>query len=632
MNLSRPLSATLLALLAGTARAQCDFSIASVPDFDQNRQVTVVWPGLPNNGAYYCVPTSITNWFAYFANHGLTQPQTLNGWHDWSSDDNYALVNETIALMGDLLETNPFDPNGGTDPDLALPGIIEYSNTYAQGQVNAYFQEVYDGSDITPINLYWIHLTGGYIAGVYGFYIDDGGGKYTRNGGHCITVNGVSDACSFSPQFSFRNPASDPANHTQSDFLTHTVDLDAVTGQFRLDATDDYQDLTLYRLDYGTTPRFLDRWYILNPKCVLTGFVEAAPAGDFIRVIQPGPPFTVGRPSEMTYHLNPNIGHVKEVLTFPGRTYRIIYSTGGPPPLPSKVFSLNAATGQTVELATGNDISAITFNRFGELYILDGNQLRLLNVSGAFPTQIASLTLAAAPLAIAYDDRTDTLALITPPVAGFNRLVRHTRTLSSVQSNQPFPAGVSIEGTASMDFDRDGDLWVHSTNGSTFTCRQNANGVQLLQILTLPAGHEPQSICLTDSSHLVYSSGGILHECVPTAGGQLQPVPNSAFAGRQAGPRASITRSRTNHDPALHTSPGMRDVPETASFPGVPDCYANCDNSTGTPRLTANDFQCFLNKYASGDPDANCDASTGPPLLTANDFQCFLNKFAAGCP
>jgi hypothetical protein len=60
-------------------------------------------------------------------------------------------------------------------------------------------------------------------------------------------------------------------------------------------------------------------------------------------------------------------------------------------------------------------------------------------------------------------------------------------------------------------------------------------------------------------------------------------------------------------------------------------CYANCDASTGSPLLTANDFQCFLNRFASGDTYANCDASTGSPLLTANDFQCFLNKYAAGC-
>ena len=60
-------------------------------------------------------------------------------------------------------------------------------------------------------------------------------------------------------------------------------------------------------------------------------------------------------------------------------------------------------------------------------------------------------------------------------------------------------------------------------------------------------------------------------------------------------------------------------------------CYANCDCSAVTPVLTANDFQCFLNLFAAGDPGANCDGSSVPPILTANDFQCFLNRFAAGC-
>jgi glucose/arabinose dehydrogenase len=63
----------------------------------------------------------------------------------------------------------------------------------------------------------------------------------------------------------------------------------------------------------------------------------------------------------------------------------------------------------------------------------------------------------------------------------------------------------------------------------------------------------------------------------------------------------------------------------------VPRCAANCDGSTGTPLLTSNDFQCFLNRFAANDCYANCDGSTGTPILTANDFQCFLNRFAAGC-
>jgi hypothetical protein len=63
-----------------------------------------------------------------------------------------------------------------------------------------------------------------------------------------------------------------------------------------------------------------------------------------------------------------------------------------------------------------------------------------------------------------------------------------------------------------------------------------------------------------------------------------------------------------------------------------PPCPANCDGSTAPPVLNANDFQCFMNKFAAGDPAANCDHSTGIPILNANDFQCFVNQFAAGCP
>jgi hypothetical protein len=64
---------------------------------------------------------------------------------------------------------------------------------------------------------------------------------------------------------------------------------------------------------------------------------------------------------------------------------------------------------------------------------------------------------------------------------------------------------------------------------------------------------------------------------------------------------------------------------------GTLPCYANCDQSTVPPILNANDFQCFLNKFVTGDGSVNCDGSAVTPILNANDFQCFLNKFAAGC-
>jgi hypothetical protein len=61
-------------------------------------------------------------------------------------------------------------------------------------------------------------------------------------------------------------------------------------------------------------------------------------------------------------------------------------------------------------------------------------------------------------------------------------------------------------------------------------------------------------------------------------------------------------------------------------------CYPNCDESTSPPVLNVNDFLCFVNRYAAGDPYANCDDSTAAPVLNVNDFLCFTNRFAAGCP
>ena len=60
-------------------------------------------------------------------------------------------------------------------------------------------------------------------------------------------------------------------------------------------------------------------------------------------------------------------------------------------------------------------------------------------------------------------------------------------------------------------------------------------------------------------------------------------------------------------------------------------CYANCDGSAVAPILNVNDFICFQQAFAAGDPYANCDGSTTPPILNINDFICFQQAFAAGC-
>ena len=65
--------------------------------------------------------------------------------------------------------------------------------------------------------------------------------------------------------------------------------------------------------------------------------------------------------------------------------------------------------------------------------------------------------------------------------------------------------------------------------------------------------------------------------------------------------------------------------------------------SSTTPDDNGGAFDCIITNAcgpARSDPAGlavtacypNCDGSTVVPILNANDFLCFLNKFAAGCP
>ncbi len=114
--------------------------------------------------------------------------------------------------------------------------------------------------------------------------------------------------------------------------------------------------------------------------------------------------------------------------------------------------------------------------------------------------------------------------------------------------------------------------------------------------------------------------------------GVFAGLPDAGNAGTPVGALAGIGgfsewRIYYHADVATNSLTGGNDI---AIAPNA--CYANCDGSTSAPKLTANDFQCFLNTFAAGNAYANCDGSTTIPVLTANDFQCFLNTFAAGCP
>ena len=186
---------------APSASALDDYFLGSpqngyMPDFDQRREAGplvfdgLAWlndpPGLPNNGAMYCVPVAALDTCAYLANHGY--PGALPGGPlNWQSPEQYRLVNEAILEMGLLMETHPIEGTLGKGrsghqawfdqklgPDVFHVSKKSTKNSYAP---NAFeIAQAGHAGQLVLMNVGW--------------YQQQPGG-WVRTGGHQTVVTGV---------------------------------------------------------------------------------------------------------------------------------------------------------------------------------------------------------------------------------------------------------------------------------------------------------------------------------------------------------------------------------------------------------------------------------------------------------
>src|SRR5262249_49920404 len=135
-----------------------------------------------------------------------------------------------IAGVGAFMST---DPVNGTSGSGEFNGTVGYFDFWAPGLFSVAVAWSTPTSVISLSNFALNNQMGGYVQTCFGFYADDGGGYYTRTGGHCITVTGVAHGCSANPTLYFRDPADDAANTSQSPFITRTVGLFPSNANFR---------------------------------------------------------------------------------------------------------------------------------------------------------------------------------------------------------------------------------------------------------------------------------------------------------------------------------------------------------------------------------------------------------------
>jgi hypothetical protein len=595
-----------------------------MPDNDQRRMAAPGILGLPGNGNNHCVPTSCMNVFEFFANHGIPQLGVLDGPHDWQSNANYERVTAAIQFLGNLMGTSS---TTGTTGSGGYNGAKFYLALFAPGRV-VVVKNYCPNYGPTPWRMFLATLLGGYIAPCYGRYSVDMQGRYTRTGGHCITLNTLTDACQSYATIGFRDPASDSANTTQSAFLTQSVNVYPVTAQFRGSDTSSFINDTRWRIAGYNTPSFLDSWYNFMPAIGVTFTFTDAPMLKLMR------PFRLeGSPLPAEENVPPpaGFGPLRDVAMEPSLLGEWFIT--GPLPLGQcTLHRMDPYTHESQPVLTGPDLTGITFNRFGEMVLCDGSVLKAFDVGDPTmpPRPLGQVSIGTAPEAMAADDATDSVGVIIPPGTAGRRLARFDRALGRMASS-PFLPQVTLNGRLSLAFDADGALFLGSDGFPAIYRMVERDGVLLLtHTIPLPAGVNPSGINIGDDGHIVFVGGGVLREYQEDpSSGRYIPSPTSLFAGLQAGPQFFLARSRTGHIPAEHEGPGWYDLIDPEQAPGIPDCYANCDGSTGSPALNVNDFICFQSRFARGDGYADCDHSG---TLNVNDFICFQGAFAAGCP
>jgi hypothetical protein len=200
--------------------------------------------------------------------------------------------------------------------------------------------------------------------------------------------------------------------------------------------------------------------------------------------------------------------------------------------------------------------------------------------------------------------------------------------------------GTYVDAITSYDPDGAGPDYPQLVVGGNFTLAAGATANRIAVWAS-----SPKPVVITHPGAKRSCPGGTVSFTVRAAAGAfptyqwlrngINLADGTAVSGMNVLGATSITLQLSNVGPA---DQGNYDVVVTNacgsgfSLPAaLTFCYANCDCSTATPALTANDFTCFTTRFAANSPLANCDNSTTAPILSANDFVCFLNEFVAGC-
>lgn len=605
--------------LAGVAEAQVNIYRWNVPDFDQRRDA------LPGDGDMHCVPTSATNWMAYIANQGYAP--MMSGPRNWQDNANYSFVTQNIDLMGSLMNTDPADGTNGAE---GLTGLNFFLLTHAPFLFTA---TRWHGA-ITSFDVFTQMASNGLVNICYGYYKQYenpfGGFFYSRDGGHCVTINGIQNMfASSNPVFRIRDPADESNYLSQGTFAT--VSCRVALETFDTSPLPGGEVSRTRMLDFGvgsTTRRYMDSMYVIRANFNCWAPVAVNPTIKITKAIS-----LFGDPQPQETTLNLSAGAIANAIAMhPDQSKALVVecTQGGAAPIYRKKL-INLADGSSTDLGlllpavVGK--TPVCFDRFGHLIECDGSVLKVWDLTGRAPAQIGSRTLASPASSICFNDAMDEVIVLTP---GNRRLIRCSMDLSTA-IDEPLPTGVPAMGDGSVVPDPATGKYLLSIVGGSQVHQlgliPGSPRFALENSLLLPAVQSIQDLQPGDGGvFFAMGDGSVRVLDRDPANGRLRVAPQQLYTNLPPMRCMSITRSRTNYDPALHDGPAWRDLPNTnEGVTSIPDCIADYNLNQS---VTVQDVFDFLNDWFVNDPHADVNASAS---ITVQDVFDFLNAWFQGC-
>ena len=565
------------------------YRVTQMPDLDQRRY------GLSGQGANHCVPTTAINLLAYAANHGYDFMAPEN--HNWQLQGNFDRATNAIQEMGVNMMT---DPQTGTGGNHASTGLGAWLFDYADGLITQIHYS--RTSEYTPTVAKMVKLaTQGWQMGFcYGRYnvVGTSGGVpvVDRDGGHALTLLRARRDSGYY-YLRFRDPADDTALSTQSGF--GYTSLTPVAQTICFGGIDFRVVNVIYHPTQDQYIRIVDSYFGIKPYFAysFTGFNGLTQSGGgTIRLLEPSP--LVGSVNlslpEITIS---NFTQVEDIAFSPDMENLLVLTRSIFVGQPSILRSLDPLTGVMTELTSApQNLTQMTISREGWIYAFNNTGL-LYRLNGEGAVQ-QSITPAATPTAIGFDNANDRLALLS---VGARRILRYSKTLGELE-NFVIPNSVPLSGNAVVRVDpTTGKSWFKSdASGSLYNVSYGAAGPDITVITppflvggyrTFEFGSDGRLYLMGDNGTRVMRKTTISTWVSDTA---------SPFHNLPGGSMLTLSRPISNLDPAIHDSPAWRSIPADEAIQ-IGAVHLDCDEDIdGDDQVDGTDLGLLLGSWGAG--------------------------------